>query len=79
MDESIVQKAGTRAVREAGRTPRATGHPFRHGFATPLLADRYDLRTVPEWLGPKDVKTTRIYTPVLNRGGKGVRRPADRL
>ena len=77
--ESIVQKAVTQAVRDAGLTKRATCHTFRHSFATHLLADGYDIRTVQELLGHKDVKTTMIYTHVLNRGGKGVRSPADAL
>lgn len=77
--ESIVQKAVTQAVRDAGLTKRATCHTFRHSFATHLLADGYDIRTVQELLGHKDVKTTMIYTHVLNRGGKGVRSPADTL
>lgn len=77
--ESIVQKAVVQAVREAGLTKRATCHTFRHSFATHLLADGYDIRTVQELLGHKDVKTTMIYTHVLNRGGKGVRSPADTL
>jgi site-specific recombinase XerD len=74
-----VQKAVTQAVRDAGLTKRATCHTFRHSFATHLLADGYDIRTVQELLGHKDVKTTMIYTHVLNRGGKGVRSPADTL
>jgi len=74
-----VQKAVAQAVREAGLTKRATCHTFRHSFATHLLADGYDIRTVQELLGPIDVKTTMIYTHVLNRGGKGIRRPADTL
>ncbi|MBI1746124.1 MAG: integron integrase [Acidobacteria bacterium] len=77
--ESIVQKAVTQAVRDAGLTKRASCHTFRHSFATHLLADGYDIRTVQELLGHKDVKTTMIYTHVLNRGGKGVRSPADTL
>ena len=77
--ESIVQKAVADAVRKAGLTKRASCHTFRHSFATHLLAEGYDIRTVQELLGHKDVRTTMIYTHVLNRGGKGVRSPADLL
>ena len=77
--ESIVQKAVAQAVRDAGLTRRASCHTFRHSFATHLLADGYDIRTVQELLGHKDVKTTMIYTHVLNYGGKGVRSPVDTL
>lgn len=77
MDESIVQKAVKIAVRDAGLVKRASCHTFRHSFATHLLESGYDIRTVQELLGHKDVRTTMVYTHVLNRGGKGVRSPMD--
>jgi site-specific recombinase XerD len=67
------------AVTRAGLIKRATCHTFRHSFATHLLEGGYDIRTVQELLGHKDVKTTMIYTHVLNRGPSGVRSPVDRL
>jgi integron integrase len=77
LDESIVQKAVKVAVSETGITKRVSCHCMRHSFATHLLEDGYDIRTVQDLLGHKDVRTTMVYTHVLNRGGKGVRSPMD--
>lgn len=79
IDASLVQRAVRDAVMEAGLTKRATCHTFRHSFATHLLEGDYDIRTVQELLGHNDVKTTMIYTHVLNRGPAGVRSPIDEL
>ncbi len=79
IDPSILQKAFKRAVKRSGMTKRATCHTLRHSFATHLLEDGYDIRTVQELLGHKDVRTMMIYTHVLNRGGLGVRSPVDTL
>jgi integron integrase len=74
---STLQKAVRKAVQQAGIVKPVGPHTFRHSFATHLLQDGYDIRTVQELLGHKDVKTTMIYTHVLNRGGLAVRSPLD--
>jgi len=79
LDVSILQKAFKQAVGKAGITKKATCHTLRHSFATHLLEDGYDIRTVQELLGHKDVRTTMVYTHVLHRGGLGVRSPVDTL
>jgi integron integrase len=77
LHQSVVQRAVTDAARATGLSQRVTCHTFRHSFATHLLESGYDIRTVQELLGHRDVSTTMIYTHVLNRGGLGVRSPLD--
>jgi integron integrase len=79
LHETILQRAVKDAATRAGVVKRAGCHTLRHSFATHLLEDGYDIRTIQELLGHKDVRTTMIYTHVLNRGGLGVRSPADAL
>lgn len=76
--ESNLQKAVRQAVKRSDIGKRASCHTFRHSFATHLLEDGYDIRTLQELLGHKDVKTTMIYTHVMNKGPLGVRSPLDR-
>ena len=78
ISEDMLQRAVKRAIRQAGLAKPGNCHTFRHSFATHLIEEGYDIRTVQELLGHSDVRTTMIYTHVLNRGGRAVKSPVDR-
>src|SRR6185503_9941612 len=79
LHESVIQRAVAKAAQRCGVSKRVSCHTFRHSFATHLIEAGYDIRTVQELLGHKNVNTTMIYTHVLNRGGRGVQSPLDAM
>ena len=79
MGQQVLQRAMKKAVDKSGIIKRATVHTLRHSFATHLLKSGYDIRTIQNLLGHKDVNTTMIYTHVLNSGPQGVKSPAEIL
>ena len=79
ISDSHLQKQVKRAVKLAGIAKPVSCHTFRHSFATHLLEDGYDIRTVQELMGHKDIRTTQIYTHVLNKGGNAVKSPLSRI